>query len=499
MTGYDDDDEGGYDGYEQGLNIAVPDHGIFSQPPHEGYYDQPYPHRQIDNHLFPLRQGQQRLRCEISSPHSDQTQAMGRFVRSNSFRSSADTNAVGADRSQPPSYGTQPSHQTAGYYYPYPQDISSQMLSLNPVDGYQGGRTSTTNETRNYQPVLFPTLASAQSLSWHTDTRTYASQHGLPTRTGFRSDSDSFASTAAHPATEASNEGQSWMDVMGVSMNVHQSLNDPPPDTTNTLSPNTRYLHLDSAYTAPWSPLQSFDTNEVPQSHDEGQLSWRSRFSGRNVQSSHMTPTSTTPLSSVNLPNNDMEESMMTVRAQPHRLPRAASQAQSPTSYRMVPHNTPFDLFQLNVERSATPHVGGEPTCNGYTQSEAGFYLALPTTRKPSSARSSISSVSSPGAPPTEDPEVLECEQPGCLAFFTGDYRRGNLGRHRRLRHGNKSYVCEDDTCAKEFRRQDARLKHYRKYHRSLAASSPYVPRPSQSRRPRGDPEVDLRYTSGWT
>jgi hypothetical protein len=226
------------------------------------------------------------------------------------------------------------------------------------------------------------------------------------------------------------------------------------------LAAATSYKHDDE--------VQSYSQHE-----DRSWTSWASASTGD-------TPGLTEATSS----NSPMEDTIYTQQWSP-------LQQQSSAYHRMVPTNTPFDLFQLNLERSATPHVGGIPRSVATSSSSITEYSGHP----------SWSSVltSEPDAPPHDDSEVLECAQPGCQTFFTGDYRRGNLGRHRRLRHGNKFYVCEDDTCAKEFKRQDARLKHYRKYHPDLAASTPYVARSAGSRRPRGDPDVDLRDVSSWT
>jgi hypothetical protein len=79
------------------------------------------------------------------------------------------------------------------------------------------------------------------------------------------------------------------------------------------------------------------------------------------------------------------------------------------------------------------------------------------------STRSSASSV----------PEVLQCQKDGCNARYSGKYRLGNLQRHRRLDHGvdgkQKEYPCAVSDCPKTYKRQDARLKHYRNYHPELA------------------------------
>ncbi|KAH7085725.1 hypothetical protein BKA63DRAFT_25279 [Paraphoma chrysanthemicola] len=67
-------------------------------------------------------------------------------------------------------------------------------------------------------------------------------------------------------------------------------------------------------------------------------------------------------------------------------------------------------------------------------------------------------------------PDVLLCEEGGCQAMYSGKYRRGTLLRHMRLKHGleEREYPCEQLRCEKSFKRQDARLKHYRKHHRHL-------------------------------
>jgi len=70
---------------------------------------------------------------------------------------------------------------------------------------------------------------------------------------------------------------------------------------------------------------------------------------------------------------------------------------------------------------------------------------------------------------PPDDPQVLNCLFEGCSAGFHGKYRRGNQQRHMRLKHGHveRLYHCED--CPRTFKRQDARLKHYRSCHPDLA------------------------------
>ena len=73
-------------------------------------------------------------------------------------------------------------------------------------------------------------------------------------------------------------------------------------------------------------------------------------------------------------------------------------------------------------------------------------------------------------------PSELCCNIDNCVAFFSGMYRKANLARHKRLKHkGPVVYKCTDPLCNKVFQRQDARTKHYRRWHPQLA--SEYQPR----------------------
>ncbi|KAF2034869.1 hypothetical protein EK21DRAFT_84988 [Setomelanomma holmii] len=108
-------------------------------------------------------------------------------------------------------------------------------------------------------------------------------------------------------------------------------------------------------------------------------------------------------------------------------------------------------------------------------------YLHVPGRgQRVSRCPSPVPSVTSVG-----QPDVFMCPEEDCHATFTGAYRRGNQGRHMRLKHGRKErvYPCEDLRCDKIFLRQDARLKHYRKKHSHLAPGSPQ-PRANNRRTP---------------
>lgn len=69
-------------------------------------------------------------------------------------------------------------------------------------------------------------------------------------------------------------------------------------------------------------------------------------------------------------------------------------------------------------------------------------------------------------------PDLLRCRSDGCSAAYSGAYRKSNLARHTKLKHKDAvamRYVCADKTCNRAFKRQDARLKHYRQQHPYLS------------------------------
>jgi hypothetical protein len=94
--------------------------------------------------------------------------------------------------------------------------------------------------------------------------------------------------------------------------------------------------------------------------------------------------------------------------------------------------------------------------------------------------------------------EVLCCHVIGCEVGFHGKYRKGNLNRHLRLYHqatGVKIYHCADPFCRQEFRRQDARLKHYRRRHPHLGAEEAVLRGPQHQEQQEQTP----RNVSTWT
>ncbi|KAH8712101.1 hypothetical protein GQ44DRAFT_426653 [Phaeosphaeriaceae sp. PMI808] len=102
-------------------------------------------------------------------------------------------------------------------------------------------------------------------------------------------------------------------------------------------------------------------------------------------------------------------------------------------------------------------------------------------SRSPSPCPSNASGASSAG------PDILACTQPACSATFRGRYRRGTLQRHMRLKHPQtqsqeKEYQCQ--SCSKVYKRQDARLKHYRRRHPQL------LPTPVHPRKRHEAPDI---------
>lgn len=133
----------------------------------------------------------------------------------------------------------------------------------------------------------------------------------------------------------------------------------------------------------------------------------------------------------------------------------------------------------------------------------SGLLSVLPSHASTSEASSPVSAAS------PSMPDIIQCEI--CLTEFSGEYRKGNLARHVRLKHKDKhsmSYECEDEYCSRTFKRQDARLKHHRKHHPYLDPK-PIVlrgrqssRRPSYSQTPVSEQELqeqDLANVSTWT
>ncbi|OAL50576.1 hypothetical protein IQ07DRAFT_587228 [Pyrenochaeta sp. DS3sAY3a] len=130
-------------------------------------------------------------------------------------------------------------------------------------------------------------------------------------------------------------------------------------------------------------------------------------------------------------------------------------------------------MFCLNI-RESTPGPQNGPQMPGSYQ-----YQSRRSRRQPRDPRylhpvprqGRSNSVASSPSSTSSEPSICEI----CGNVYSGVYSRGNLARHLRLKHGEKVvvYECEIPGCGREFFRQDARLKHYRKYHKHLVEEAP--------------------------
>jgi hypothetical protein len=99
---------------------------------------------------------------------------------------------------------------------------------------------------------------------------------------------------------------------------------------------------------------------------------------------------------------------------------------------------------------------------------EPALVVQAPLTKSPFSIPRDSSPLALSSRSGVTTSSVISCGQ--CGTHFTGSYRRGNLARHVRNKHGQVkgSYTCRALDCLRTFRRQDARLKHERKAHPEL-------------------------------
>jgi hypothetical protein len=138
-------------------------------------------------------------------------------------------------------------------------------------------------------------------------------------------------------------------------------------------------------------------------------------------------------------------------------------------------HHSPSFFMETSKDRPSL-HIDIEDTERPFIEL---YRLSVPVHTLPSAYPTMVTTAPTPLTPnieadmlEPEDPPELRCEVDGCDASFSGEYRNGNLGRHRRQKHRDlKSYDCENEACDKTFSRQDARLKHYRASHPGLASS----------------------------
>ncbi|KAF2034871.1 hypothetical protein EK21DRAFT_84991 [Setomelanomma holmii] len=106
------------------------------------------------------------------------------------------------------------------------------------------------------------------------------------------------------------------------------------------------------------------------------------------------------------------------------------------------------------------------------SQMSAEGFLLIPPQTSPTLSAISLT--------PSHVDQPLACQD--CGNEFSGEYRRGNLQRHMRLKHSLQERLCPCEVCGKVFQRQDARLKHYRNRHPALS-TAPARPRPARVRK----------------
>ncbi|KAF1837576.1 hypothetical protein BDW02DRAFT_577023 [Decorospora gaudefroyi] len=130
------------------------------------------------------------------------------------------------------------------------------------------------------------------------------------------------------------------------------------------------------------------------------------------------------------------------------------------------------------------PYASGPRSAVECTSSR-GMSLSRSSSARQSATQRSGSPCTPISPSPTDaDGEVSEghhvCD---CGISFTGLYGKSNLHRHQRLKkchvegQDEQQYECKAAGCSKRYKRQDARVKHYRKHHPELAPG-PVLPRP---------------------
>ncbi|KAF2632222.1 hypothetical protein BU25DRAFT_417948 [Macroventuria anomochaeta] len=189
-------------------------------------------------------------------------------------------------------------------------------------------------------------------------------------------------------------------------------------------------------------------------------------------------PTSASLISEI----NQMLSSQPTVRqadntnevAQSYNADQNAFQGlSSPLPLQGSTHRMRFEVrIREGTPLDAADQVPSMEDVSGYANEQD--LLPIPSSEPPTSDASSPMSITSPRVPTSPSiPPTLYCNEVNCAAEFNGIYRQGNIARHKRLLHqGHAGYMCEVQSCSRNFRRQDARLKHYRKHHPELARAA---------------------------
>ncbi|KAF2623499.1 hypothetical protein BU25DRAFT_175783 [Macroventuria anomochaeta] len=147
------------------------------------------------------------------------------------------------------------------------------------------------------------------------------------------------------------------------------------------------------------------------------------------------------------------------------------------TSMHGPPASQPWSSYNVRQDSfTETESTNETPASSLYENDSTSTAQAFPPKPLDSIPRSSSPPALS-SASGVANSSTISCGQ--CGTDFTGGYRRGNLARHVRHKHGQanaRSYTCRAPNCLHDFRRQDARLKHERKAHPELE-HAPVEPR----------------------
>jgi len=199
---------------------------------------------------------------------------------------------------------------------------------------------------------------------------------------------------------------------------------------------NMELLHVNPEQ-PPWSAYQTADMHypsHIPE--EPAATKWQhtseTTFSttDREGSGSGYMGESCTPLSSRDYVSGSMLDSTLTERPD-MRYPQSMNSEHIPPDCPPSWHISQMDTDDGNY--MATMEIPS--TMEGSSQDRASLVVPLQRTH---STRSSASDASSTG-PPTFTPEVMYCDVGDCRQAFTGQYRRGNLGKlwpyEMRVRH----------------------------------------------------------------
>ncbi|KAF1941785.1 hypothetical protein EJ02DRAFT_466234 [Clathrospora elynae] len=255
--------------------------------------------------------------------------------------------------------------------------------------------------------------------------------------------------------------------------------------TLSPLSPVVVLAGLEDTRPAPWSAFTARDVSlgqhnhfSAPTGYDETRddeiYSSEYSYYGQSASNGMDTMTSQTSFEA-----SEMMDSQSTLR------PPNSGNGKS-HSRRRGSSTSNGSLF-ANLYASTRGSTAGPALVNirhvtqsGYLSRSSSHSHRLPVHNDTTSAFGSPSpALPYENSTPTGTDNTFLCGIGRCSQGFTGVYGSGNRQRHWRLKHGpsqgteETAYPCEHPGCVKSYKRQDARLKHYRKQHAYLAPGKP--------------------------